>query len=247
LRPTAGQAFIFGRDCQKEGLEARANIGYLPGELGIYSDLTGSEVLHLLAGLGRRRVDEKRRHELQDRLEMPARDLRRRLREYSTGMKRKLGLIQAFQGDPHLLVLDEPTEGLDPLMQEVFYELLAEAKQRGGTVFMSSHVLSEVGRVCDRVALLRKGELVLLAGVDDSRKLAARRVRVLFDNDVGLPANLPDGAEMVKAGSRTWDLAVASDLGPLLRALAPLPVRDLEIEEPSLEDVVMKYYRGGAS
>src|SRR6185312_891664 len=134
--------------------------------------------------LNRQNVDKQHRRELQERLELPDGDLRRKLREYSTGMKRKLGLIQAFQSDPRLLILDEPTEGLDPLMQESFYKLLADVKQRGRTVFMSSHVLSEVGRVCDRIALVRKGELVLLSGIDELRKLAARPVRVSFAEDV---------------------------------------------------------------
>src|SRR5438874_702083 len=169
LRPTSGAAFIFGHDCWQDGLAARARAGYLPGELGIYSDLTGLEVLDFLAGLKRQPVDKKRREELVERLELPHRDLRRKLRQYSTGMKRKLGLIQAFEGDPPLLILDEPTEGLDPLMQESFYALLKEARQQGRTVFMSSHVLSDVERVCDRIALLRKGELVLLAGLEAMR------------------------------------------------------------------------------
>src|SRR5882762_4464951 len=180
LRPTGGKALIFGHDCQADGLQARSSIGYLPGELGIYSDLTGREVLDLLAGLNGGAVEKRHRRELQERLGLPDSDLQRRLREYSTGMKRKLGIIQAFQADPLLLILDEPTEGLDPLMQESFYELLVDAKQRGRTVFMSSHVLSEVERVCDRIAILRNGELVLLSAVDESLRLATRRVRVLF-------------------------------------------------------------------
>src|SRR5512143_1327486 len=174
LRPNSGNASILGHDCQSDGLQARLNIGYLPGEMGIYSDLTGREVLDLLAKLSKKVVDKALRRELQDRLEFPESDLRRRLREYSTGMKRKLGLIQAFQSDPALLILDEPTEGLDPLMQESFYKLLVDVKQRGRTVFMSSHVLSEVERVCDRIALVRKGELVLLSSVEELRKLASR-------------------------------------------------------------------------
>jgi ABC-2 type transport system ATP-binding protein len=137
LRPNSGNALILGHDCQTDGLQARSNIGYLPGEMGIYSDLTGREVLDLLAKLSNKGVDRKRRGELQERLDFPASDLHRRLREYSTGMKRKLGLIQAFQSDPLLLILDEPTEGLDPLMQESFYQLLVDVKQRGRTVFMS--------------------------------------------------------------------------------------------------------------
>jgi ABC-2 type transport system ATP-binding protein len=245
LRPSTGRALIFGHDCQTEGLEARASIGYLPGELGLYSDLTGTEVLDLLAGLHRKPVAKQHRREILDRMELPDRDLRRRLREYSTGMKRKLGIVQAFQSDPDLLILDEPTEGLDPLMQESFYQLLSDVKRRGRTVFMSSHVLSEVGRVCDRIALLRKGELALLSSVEECRGLAARSVRVFFSEDVER-REFPRGIEVVASSARLWNLKVEGPLGPLLRAIAAMPVRDLEVSEPKLEDAVMEYYRQGA-
>ena len=245
LRPSSGNAIILGHDCQKDGLQARLNIGYLPGEMGIYSDLTGREVLDLLARLNAQMIDKERRRELQERLEFPESDLRRRLREYSTGMKRKLGLIQAFQSDPQLLILDEPTEGLDPLMQESFYKLLVDVKQRGRTVFMSSHVLSEVERVCDRIALVRKGELVLLSSMEELRKLAARQVRIFFSEDVPVAAGLPQGSEIVETGPHSWNLKVEGPLGPLLRALETLPVQDMEIEEAKLDDVILKYYRDG--
>jgi ABC-2 type transport system ATP-binding protein len=243
LRPTSGRASILGHDCQKDGLRARALTGYLPGELGVYSDLTGREVLDFLAGLSRQNLDKQYRHELQERLGFPNTDLRRKLREYSTGMKRKLGLLQALQADPPVLILDEPTEGLDPLMQESFYELLAELRRRSRTVFMSSHVLSEVARVCDRVALLRKGELALLATVEEIRKLAARGVRLFFSEDVELEPVFPEGVQVVELKPREWVLRVEGLLGPLLRVLATLPVKDLEVQEPRLEDVLIKYYR----
>ena len=207
LRPTSGQAFIFGYNCWTEGLDARARIGYLPGELGLYLDLTGLETLDFLAGLNRQPVDKRHRQELCDRLELSRSDLRRRLRQYSTGMKRKLGIIQAFQANPPLLILDEPTEGLDPLMQETFYGLLADVKRGGATVFMSSHVLTEVERVCDRIALLRKGEMVLLSSVRESRRLAPRRVRVFFSEDVSAHPELPPGHQLTEKTPRLWRLA----------------------------------------
>ncbi len=247
LRPTSGSAFVFDRHCQNDGLNARSLIGYLPGELGVYSHLTGREVLDFLAGLSRHPVDLKYRGELQERLELPSRDLHRKLREYSTGMKRKLGLIQALQGDPPLLILDEPTEGLDPLMQESFYAMLADVRKRGRTVFMSSHVLSEVARVCDRVALLRKGELVLSSAVEELRKLAPRRVRVIFSEPMDSHPGFPTGHEIVEIAPRYWSLRVEGMLGPLLELLTTLPVQDIEIEELRLEDVLIKYYREGTS
>ena len=133
LRPTSGRASILGHDCQTDGLRARALTGYLPGEMGIYSDLTGRGVLDFLAKLTEKPIDRQYRRDLQERLGFPDGDLRRKLREYSTGMKRKLGLLQALQADPALLILDEPTEGLDPLAQESFYHLLTDLQQKGRT------------------------------------------------------------------------------------------------------------------
>jgi len=243
LRPTSGTAAIFGHDCQSDSLKARSTVGYLPGEMGIYSDLTGHELLVFLERIGGGTVSREHRRNLTERFGLSDRDLSRKLQEYSTGMKRKLGLIQAFQADPQLLILDEPTEGLDPLMQESFYELLADARSRGRTVFMSSHVLPEVERVCDRIAMLRKGEVVFLSSVGDARKLASRRVRVAFQQDVAVPASLPRGYEMIEAKPRTWILRVTGQLGSLPSFLVSLPVADLAVEEARLEDVLVRYYR----
>jgi ABC-2 type transport system ATP-binding protein len=246
LRPTGGRAFILGRDCQKEGLQVRSSIGYLPAEMGTYPELTGRQILDFLSGLRGQPADRKLRLQLQERFDLPDADLRRKLREYSTGMKRKLGLIQAFEADPPLLILDEPTEGLDPLMQESFYALVADTRRRGRTVFMSSHVLSEVERTCDRIALLSKGELMLLLPVEEARRMAPRSVKVFFTEDVTPPAAFPPGHEVVAASPREWDLRVEGVLGPLLRMLAALPVKDIAVEEP-LEDALAKYYRGRPS
>ena len=246
LRPTSGNAAVFGHDCQSDSLKARSAVGYLPGEMGIYSDLTGRELLVFMERIGGATVSREHRNNLIERFELSDRDLSRKLREYSSGMKRKLGLIQAFQADPLLLILDEPTEGLDPLMQESFYELLADGRNRGRTVFMSSHVLPEVERVCDRIAMLRKGEVVLLSSVEDARKLASRRVRIAFRQDVAVPASLPRGYEMIDAKPRTWILRVSGQLGSLPSFLVALPVSDLAVEEARLEDVLVKYYRDGA-
>jgi len=246
LRPTSGDAAIFGHDCQSDSLNARSEVGYLPGEMGVYSDLTGRELLVFLERMGGGTVSREHRNSLTERFELSDRDLSRKLREYSTGMKRKLGLVQAFQADPLLLILDEPTEGLDPLMQESFYELLADARDRGRTVFMSSHVLPEVERVCDHIAMLRKGEIVLLSSVEDARKLASRRVRVAFQQDVPVPDSLPQGFTMMDAKPRAWILGVTGQLGSLPSFLAALPVADLAVEEARLEDVLVKYYRDHA-
>ena len=244
LRPTSGRALILGHNCQLDGLRARAHGGYLPGEMRLYPDMTGRQVLRLLARLSGQTVDEQRQRELLARLAFSERDLSRRVGEYSTGMKRKLGLVQAFQSDPDVLILDEPTEGLDPLMQEVFSQLVCETSARGHTVFMSSHVLSEVERLCHRIAVLRSGELVLEAPVHELRRLAPRDVRVTLSRPAAPPPTWPPGVMPVSLAATRWDLRVTSDLGELVVLLAGLPVADLDIAERRLEDVVIGYYRG---
>jgi len=204
--------------------------------------MTGEATLDLLAGLGRSPVDPAWRRTLLDRLELASADLKRPLREYSTGMKRKLGLVQACQADAPLLVLDEPTEGLDPLMQEVFYSLVAELRGRGRTVFMSSHVLPEVERICDRIGLVRRGELVLLSTVQDLRSLAGRRVRASFAEPVAAPASWPAGCDVIDVSPRLWDLRVHCRLGPIVGLLAALPVADLDVQMPHLEEILRTYY-----
>jgi ABC-2 type transport system ATP-binding protein len=241
VRPSSGRAAIFGEDCQSRSLEVRSRVGYLPGEPGFYGDMTGQATLDLLGRIGGTRIDEGWRRALLDRLEFPGADLRRRLREYSTGMKRKLGIVSAFQSDPLLLILDEPTEGLDPLMQEAFYDLVGEARRKGRTIFMSSHVLPEVERVCDRIGLLRGGELVLLAPVQEVRRLAGRRVRVTFTADVAAP-DVPADCEVVEVLPRRWDLRVRGALGPIVRMTAALPVADVDVQVPHLEEILRKHY-----
>ena len=242
LRPSRGQAQLFGFDCQRQSRLARATVGYMPGELGFYSDMTGLEVLDLMARLSGGRPDATLRLQLADRLELARADLRRPLRAYSTGMKRKLGLIQALQTDPPLLILDEPTEGLDPLVQRALHELLFELRGRGRTVFMSSHVLSEVERLCDRIGVIREGEVVLLSTVEEARRRSGRTVQIQFTRPVdALP--LPAGMSLVSRTPDRWSVKVEHDIGELMPLLGTLPVRDLEILEPSLEDVLRSFYR----
>ena len=242
VRPTSGRAVVFDRDCQREGLAVRRQLGYLPGEPGFYGDMTGEATLDLLGQLSADRLDRAWRGELLERLELSSSDLGRPIREYSTGMKRKLGIVQALQGDAPLLVLDEPTEGLDPRMQDSFYELLADLRRRERTVFMSSHVLPEVQRICDRIGLLRDGELVVLSTVAELRRVAGRRVRIAFAEAAVPPPVWPTECEPIELTPRTWELKVAGALGPLVALLADRPVADLQVHEPQLEDVLRDYY-----
>ena len=242
LRPSRGSARLLGMDCQSESRRTRALVGYMPGELGLYSDMTGMELLDLTAELSGLVVDAGYRLKLVDRLELARADLHRSLREYSTGMKRKLGLVQALQADPPLLILDEPTEGLDPLVQRALHEILFELRARGRTVFMSSHVLSEVERLCDRIGVIRSGEIVLRSTVQEARRLSGRTLRVHFDRPVDA-SELPPGMTFIARTPELWSVRVEREVGAVLPLLARLPVRDLEIIEPALEDVLSSFYR----
>jgi ABC-2 type transport system ATP-binding protein len=242
LRPTSGRVFALGLDCRHRGLEVRAGVGYLPGELGLFGDMTGRQLLDLLARLDRRRVAATRRAGLLERFRLSEADLSRRVREYSTGMKRKLGIVQAFEHDPPLLVLDEPTEGLDPMMQEEFFGLLRDVTRRGRTVFLSSHVLSEVERHCQRVALLREGRLALLTTISELRTVAPRRVRISFTGAAPTLPALPPWLQVIRADT-TWEVQATGPIGPLIQAAGHC-VADVEVQAPRLEDVLVGYYRG---
>lgn len=245
IRPTAGNARIFGHDCRAASLEVRRLVGYLPGEPPFLADMTGEQLLRLLERVGGRRVDAAWRAELVERFDLPARHLARRVRDYSTGMKRKLALVQAFQHDPPLLILDEPTESLDPVMQEAVWALVADLRARGRTVSLSSHVLSEVERVCTRVGVLREGRLVLLASIDELRELAPRTVVVRFASEAPPPPpEIAPGLKVIGSAPAAWNLEARGPLGPLLTRLAGLDVADLEVREPRLEEIVVPYYRG---
>lgn len=217
-------------------------IGYLPGELRLYPELTGRQTLRLLADLQDRPTP--RRDELCRRLNLSGAELDRTVRGYSHGMKQKLGLVQAFQHDPELLVLDEPTEGLDPLVQEAFFELLGEAAAAGRTVLLSSHVLPVVQRTCRRVAIIRHGRLVDVRAVAELREARARRVRLVFADGGGRrPLGAAERWEPDWTGDRVELLVPPHELMATLRGLLTLPVADLSVEEAGLEEAFLDLYR----
>ena len=247
LRPSQGRAFIHGLDCRRHGVQARRLVGYLPGELPIYPELSGRGFLSYLAAAGGQVVSSATLDRLLHRFDVSDVDLRRRMREYSHGMRRKMGIIQALAPSPRVLILDEPTNGLDPLMIEAFAETLHELKRdRRTTVFLSSHVLSEVEKTCDRVGLIRRGRLAALESLGGIRSLMPRRVTVMF----AAPVNgiVPGGESMtvLSRSERTWVLDVRGSLGPLVTSLNGLPVDDIRVETGTLEDYVLRFYSGEA-
>jgi ABC-2 type transport system ATP-binding protein len=244
VRPSSGDAWIVGFHCRQNGIEARRRVGYLPGELPIYPELSGNAYLRFLARAGRQVIEGAWLTDLFRRFDVSDIDLRRPMRDYSHGMKRKLGIIQALAPKPPVLILDEPTNGLDPLMIEAFAETLDELKRdRRTTVFLSSHVLSEVEKSCDRVALIRHGRLSELQSIAQIRSSMPRRVIITFTAPVN-GAVAPRDAVMVSRSERAWVLDVRGPLGPLIAALGGLPIDDVRVEPFTLEDYVLRFYSG---
>jgi len=239
IRPTSGSATVLGHHSRHDGVELRRRVGYVPGELALYSQLTGAENLRFFASL-RGGVDWTYVDELAERLGC---DLGRRVRDLSTGNKRKVAVVQAFMHRPALLILDEPTAGLDPLVQHEFYHLLGEASATGQTVFLSSHLLPEMQRACDRVAFVRDGRLL---AVEDVSAVAGRAVHEVELTFAGPPPTGPIGAlpgvsGLVADGERLR-FRYAGPFDPLVKLVAGSTVLSLTSREPDLEDVFLTYY-----
>jgi len=244
LHPTSGSARLFGLDSRQDSLAIRARLGNLPGDFSYDPRLTGRELVSFLAEV-RGLPDLGRAPQLAERFQG---DLERPLGELSRGNRQKVGLIQAFFHDPELLILDEPTGGLDPLMQEEFLGLVREERERGATMFLSSHELDEVQRVCDRVGIIREGRLVAVEKVAELTGHAYRHVSLEFEEPVDASefAQLPGVSELVSEG-RTIRFKVAGDLDPVVKAAARHTVSDIEIGQPTLEEIFLTYYsRDGA-
>jgi ABC-2 type transport system ATP-binding protein len=239
IHPSAGRATVLGLDVADDSVAIRRRIGYLPGGVAFWDGLTGERLLDELAAMSGR--PPIRRADLLDRLELSPATLRRRVRDYSRGMRQKLGIIQALQHDPELAILDEPSEGLDPLMQRAFYGILDDLRAAGRTIFFSSHILSEVERVCDRVAIVRGGRLVALERIGD---LLARRRRIVEMHLSGPAPRLSGvaGVSDVRVAGDVLTCRVDGEMGPFLSAIAGAAVRDLVIEPVRLEDAFLEFY-----
>ncbi len=249
IRPTSGQATIFGLDCQQDGAEIRKRVGYLPGELSLYPQMRGRAFLNMMAGLYGYKVDRNYLQQLMERLYL---DPGRKIKEYSRGNRQKVGIVLAFMGRPDLLILDEPTGGLDPLVQRTVLELVREARDDGRTVFFSSHILSEVQAVCDRVGIIREGQLVKTERVETLVRQQFKRLRLTLRQ---APANgvfdIEGVTELARAGESddgsTVMLEIRQNLDRVLEAAVPCGIVDIETLPVTLEEIFFAYYGRGPS
>jgi len=243
LRADSGTARIAGKDTWRDSVEIKKLIGYLPGELSLDPGLTGGQILEYFGNL-RGGVDKPYVLQLIKRFDL---DPNRKFRQYSSGNKRKVGLIQAFMHRPRLLVLDEPTNGLDPLNQQEFGRMVAEVRADGRTVFLSSHILTEVEQICSRVAIIRDGQIVREGGLAELKDIKHHEVTITFADDVPATAfETLEGVQKVEAvdGGHTLRLTVQGGVDAVIKAAAQHSILTLTTHEPSLDDIFMRYYQG---
>lgn len=242
IRPTSGKATVFDMSPRADGINIRRRVGYLPGDFVTYNHMTGATVTDYFAKL--RGTDPVKLDALCERYKL---DLSRKIGQLSKGNKQKIGLVQAFMNDPDLLILDEPTAGLDPLLQHEFQEMLHEEKEQGKTVFMSSHVMSEVEATCDRVGIIRDGELVTLDTVSHLTELSLWTVKIAFAESV-TPDNFDNlqGVTVNDSGNTSFTLSVSGEgaMDSVIKTASNYPVATFESEHASLEDAFLKYYSG---
>lgn len=239
LRPNSGHATVDGRDCWLHAARVQELVGYLPGEIGFPEDMTGREFLGLLASMRRLSNTQDRRSELLERFELDADEA---IRKMSKGTKQKLALVAALMHHPRVLILDEPTSGLDPLMQERFLELIQEEKQAGTTVLMSSHVFSEVERVCDRVAMIRDGRVIAVEDMARLRSLQRQIFTVTLGSEADVYAVEAARCTIVARRGRELDVEVHGDYNQFVRALAACDVRMLDMRPLNLEQIFLHLY-----
>ncbi|MCK4433214.1 MAG: ABC transporter ATP-binding protein [Methanomicrobia archaeon] len=233
LRPTRGKGFIFGKDIEKEILEIKELTGYIPGELNLYGNLTADAFLDYFGKL-RKNFDEKKLKELLEIFEVP---LDRKIKGYSRGMKQKLGIIQAFMHNPELVMMDEPTSGLDPLLQGKSYDYLREEKKEGKTMFISSHILTEIEKISDRVGIIKDGNLIALENIEALKSKKGKVVKVKTKEKIKIR-----GIKTKEENGWTT-FVVTKNVDDIIKKLAKYTIEDIEIGELSLEEIFMHYYR----
>lgn len=239
LTPDKGSSQILGMDCRMKSSEIMRYLGYLPGEIAFFDGMNGMEFLNFMGEM-RGLKDTSLRDKLIDLFQL---DTKGKIRKMSKGMKQKLGIISAFMHDPKVLILDEPTSGLDPLMQKTFADLILEEKSRGKTILMSSHSFEEIERTCDRVGIIRQGELVALESIHDLKQKRRKTYIIVFDTAASA-SNFVDtyDFDVVSIRDNTIRLSILGNVTKLVNALKQYTILDLDTEKSSLEDVFMHYY-----
>ncbi|SPF50433.1 ABC transporter family protein [Candidatus Desulfosporosinus infrequens] len=242
IKPDAGFAQIKGLDCWKNSLAVKALVSYLPGEMNFLEQMSGLEFLNLMSGMhGDRPIFRKRRDALVERLEL---NLKQSIRKMSKGMKQKLGIIYALMLDAEVLILDEPTSGLDPLMQKVFIDLVLAEKSQGKTIFISSHMFSEVERTCDRVGIIRNGKLATVEEIQKLRQAQQRTFEITVADEGQVQILRERGLEIIAVNGTSLSIEIKGDLNPLLSGLAQVKVMSFTQKMTDLEEAFMHFYEG---
>jgi ABC-2 type transport system ATP-binding protein len=243
LKPTNGSFFLLGKNIQDQPKEYFSNIGYIPGEISLYNDITGNKYLDYFWELRKGRVNhsnKQRLHDLKARFKI---DFDKKIGTYSKGMKQTIGIIQAFMHQPELLILDEPTSGLDPIMQEIFYDLLIEEKENNNTIFFSSHILSEIERVCDRVGIIKKGKLVCIEELGNNSGLLGKKIVLTMQSPTSKnPFTALSGIKELIVKGNNIEFFYSGDMNILLHHLSLMDLKDFTCETPSIEDAFFKFY-----
>ncbi|HMK48173.1 MAG TPA: ABC transporter ATP-binding protein, partial [Methanocella sp.] len=239
IRPTAGSASIFGLDCQKETVQIKKRISYIPGDFGLYGNMTGWKFLEYF-GKVRGSYDAAAAKELARRLDIKP---DRKMKEYSRGMRQKIAIIQAFMNNPEVIIMDEPTNGLDPLVQQTFMDLVHEKARDGATIFMSSHILSDVEKACNRVAIIKEGQIMTEGKVEDLHKKAGSVIHVKFSGEVSPDRFCMEGVDDARMNGHLR-MTVTGNMEGVLGEIARHKVENITIHQMTLEEIFMHYYQG---
>lgn len=242
IRPTKGECFIDGMDCYREAAKIQENLGYLPGEITFLEDLSGKQMLDFIASM-KGIKDKTRMHELMDIFEL---DPRGKIKKMSKGMKQKIGIICAFMGNPEIIVLDEPTSGLDPLMQNRFIELILEEKNKGKTIFMSSHIFEEVERTCDRTAIIKDGKIAAIENMESLKAKKRKFYTLEFESEKELLRFKEENPsiKIIEVLGKNVTVAVQGDIVKFLSTVTKYKVKDLDVKRETLEEIFLHFYGG---
>jgi ABC-2 type transport system ATP-binding protein len=241
IRPTTGNAQVFGLDIHNQTVEIRGHIGFLPGEIFLPEAMTGRTCIRYFSGF-KKEVDRDYLKNLIKNFDL---DLNKKIKEYSKGNKQKLAIILALMHKPKLLILDEPTSGLDPLNQQTFYKALAETKQWGTTTFLSTHILEEAEKICDRVGIIKNGKLLKIENIDEFKQKNIREITLETEKTIPLSEFKITGITKVERTTTGYHLITLGKNGEIIRKLLKHNIDDIKVTEPSLEEIFLHYYKDG--